>query len=182
METKQNTNEVEEKETLGGFLATLMLYIGIALIIRFFVFNITSVEGTSMIPSLQDGDRLITNKIVLFLREPRHGEIVVVKAPNGSGSDYIKRIIGLPGDHIKIVDGQVYRNDEMLMEHYTSSDNTQTEYQNEWVVEEDSVFVLGDNRLPGGSNDSRLFGTIPMDDVRGVSMFRIWPLDHFGTL
>ncbi len=175
-------NKKESNEGLGTFLRELVVMIGIALLIRFFVFNITAVDGTSMIPTLQDGDKLITSKISVILRKPKFGEIVVIKAPSHDGRNFIKRVIGLPGDRIEIKDQKVYRNGEQLSEEYTISQYTYPDMESSWQIEGDRIFVMGDNRLPGGSNDSRRFGSVPLKDVIGISMFRIWPFSRAGKL
>lgn len=166
-----------------SWLMTLFFYVGIALLIRFFVFNITSVEGLSMYPYLDDGDKLITQKISLYYRDPEIGEIVVVDAPDHRGAHYIKRVIADGGDQVSLENGEVLVNGEVIDEPYLIYE-VET-YPNlpgkdKWEVPEDHIFVMGDNR--GASNDSRSFGPLHVDEIVGISEFRIYPFHDIGSI
>lgn len=179
---KEEVSEEKTESGLGSFLFTLIVCIGIALLIRFFVFNITLVDGDSMYPSLLDGDKLITQKVSLYFKDPELGDVVVIKAPDGSGYNYIKRIIAMEGDVVEIFNGGLYVNGQLQTEDYINGNETYENIPGQvyWEIPEDHVFVLGDNR--GRSNDSRSFGPIPMDLVEGISEFRILPLDSAGKI
>lgn len=165
-----------------SWIASLFLYIGIALLIRMFIFNITAVDGLSMYPSLDNGDKLITQKVSLYYREPEVGEIVVLEAPSNPKDNYIKRVIAKEGDEVRIEDLRVYINGEEIDEPYINEGGTSPNIPEEdhWLVPEDHIFVMGDNR--GASNDSRSFGPIHEDTIIGISEFRILPIAKFGKL
>lgn len=182
MEGKENSiNQLKSDETLGSWLRRLVIYILIALILRFFVFNITLVDGKSMYPTLDDGDRLITEKISLNWREVKRGDILVIHAPDKVNQNYIKRVVAVAGDRIELKDGLVYLNGEVLKEKYIV-DNPTHPYRgvSVWDIKEGQVFVMGDNR--GASNDSRSFGPIDVKEVMGISIFRLFPFSKFGLL
>ncbi|MGI6065280.1 MAG: signal peptidase I [Bacillota bacterium] len=161
-------------------LKTFLLAVIIALIIRTYFFQITEVYGQSMYPTLHNRDRLFTNRIVYTLSEPARGDIVILDAPDRAGSYYVKRTIALAGDHISIKDGVVYRNGEALEEQYINGNYTEGDIDT--LVPPDTVFVMGDNR--GNSHDSRSpdVSFIPVEDIKGKAIFRIWPLDGFGKI
>lgn len=169
------------KEIVSWFI-TLFFYMGVVLLIRIFIFNITAVDGLSMYPTLDHGDKLITQRVSLYFREAQPGEIVVIDAPDSEGDFYIKRVIGVEGDEISISNGDLYINGQIQEEDYINGNETEPNYfgQNHWLVPEDHVFVMGDNR--GGSNDSRSFGPIHEDEVKGISEFRIYPFSKMGKL
>ena len=155
-------------------IGTAML---IVLIITTFI-KPTIVHGTSMNPTLQNGDYLLVSKQAYTFNEPERGEIVIF--PVGEDKKlYIKRVIGLPGDVITINNGMVYVNgiaddQEYTLDGYTSGDI------DSMVVPEGELFVLGDNRL--NSIDSREMGTQKIDVVKGVAFIRLWPLSEIGRL
>lgn len=161
----------------------IVISILVALLIKTFVFNSTKVIGNSMNPTLEQNDRLFSNKIVYAVGEPKRGDIIILKAPDDPTKDYIKRVIGVEGDKIEITEGKVYLNGAEIKEDYIA-DNAFTDiYEaNTWEVPKDNVFVLGDNRGPGESNDSRSFGIIKVDSVKGKASLRYFPFDKFGLL
>ncbi|TAH63425.1 MAG: signal peptidase I [Gottschalkiaceae bacterium] len=156
----------------------------IAILIKTFLFNTTYVLGYSMYPTLHERDRLFTNKIVYKISEPKHGDIVVLKAPDDPSKDYIKRVIGAAGDKIEIRDGRIYVNGKLYVEDYISEDAYTYCYDNNsWEVPEGYVFVLGDNRNKGASKDSRYLGPIPISSIKGKASYRYFPFDsRFGSL
>lgn len=162
--------------------------IGIALIIAIFIntflFRTTRVKGDSMNPTLKEKDRMVSIKASLYFHNPSRGDVIVFKIPNTENRSYIKRVIGIEGDKIEILAGQVYLNDELLIEDYISEDVfTHTEIEISWIVPKDELFVLGDNRNPDASYDSRGFGTIPLDSVKGITNFRYFPFgEDFGNV
>ncbi|MDN6385929.1 MAG: signal peptidase I, partial [Alkalibacterium sp.] len=148
-----------------------------------------SVEGASMEPTLQDGDHLILNKV----SDVDRFDVIVFPAPEEDGKQFIKRVIGLPGDEITFQDQTLYINGETIEEDYVdlskvsdsdlqslNSDFNLSSLEGVEQVPEDSYFVLGDNRV--NSKDSRSFGFISRNNVTGKTSLRIWPLDRLGFI
>ena len=138
----------------------------------------TIVHGTSMNPTLQDGDYLLVSKQAYTFEEPERGEIIIFRVSEDNKL-YIKRVIGLPGDVITIKNGEVYVNGELNDKNYTLDGYTSGNID-ELVVPDGEVFVLGDNRL--NSIDSREIGTQAIENVKGVAFVRLWPPAAFGKL
>lgn len=181
MEDKDNKDvKTETIEWIKSILAA----IAIAILIKTFVFNTTYVLGNSMYPTLHEKDRLFANKISLYFSKPSRGDVIVLKAPDAPNKDYIKRIIGVEGDVVEIIDGKVYLNNILLEEPYIDRDSYTHVYDETiWNVPKGYVFVLGDNRDEGASKDSRYFGYIPVDSIKGIAGFRYFPLDgRFGKI
>ncbi len=171
-------------EELLDWIKSIAVAIVLALIIKNFLFYSTLVRGESMEPTLKNEDRLFSNKIPLYFSGLDYGDVISFKAPNGESKHYVKRVIGLEGDTIEIRDGRVYRNGQELNEDYIAEDSYTDIYNDSsWTVEKDRVFVLGDNRLPYASDDSRSFGTIDIKTVDGITNFRYYPFNKgFGRL
>lgn len=146
----------------------IILAILIAIIINKFIVQRGLVVGDSMNKTLRNGQQILIDKITKNVFGLHHGDIVIIKAPDRSNTNYIKRVIGLPGDIIEIKQGKVYRNGILINETYTNSDYTHSDIT-KWVVPKDEIYVLGDNRLPGMSKDSRIFNTIYTKDVVGIA-------------
>ena len=130
-----------------------------------------------MKPTLQPGEFLLVNQLAYKIGEPDIGDIVVFHAPGGSGLDYIKRVMGIPGDEVRVEDGLVFVNDQPLYESYIAED---PKYTGNWTFPADSYFVLGDNR--NNSSDSHLWGFVPEEDLVGRALLIYWPLDKFTLL
>lgn len=135
------------------------------------------VEGNSMEPSLHDGEFVVVNRLAYRLGAPERGDIVVFHPPFDPERRFIKRIIGLPGDMIQVLDGTVYVNGESLNEPYILASPL---YNGEWNVGADEVFVLGDNR--NNSNDSQNWGAVSRDQVIGKAVVVYWPLTEIGMI
>ncbi|HUR26571.1 MAG TPA: signal peptidase I [Planctomycetota bacterium] len=153
-------------------LACLAVFAYVAL------FNVSVVRGSSMAPGIHDGDRIVVDHLAYLLGTVERGDIVVLKYPLDPSLDYIKRVIGLPGDEVQIDDGHVYVNGEELTEPYVASSDLLS--RTNVRVQPAHYFVLGDNRPR--SSDSREFGQVPMDYVRGKVEVRLWPLSRIGTV
>lgn len=157
---------------------TVVLTIIILIIFKNFVFTISRVYGESMYPTLKEGDRLILTKYKtrLGLESFQRGDIVVFKSP-GRERDYIKRIIGVANDSIDITDGKIYVNNNPVNEFYIEEDSytEAINFGNDYIVPENMIFVVGDNRRPYGSYDSRSFGAISINAVKGKTRYRIYP-------
>ena len=177
-------NNIDIVYELVEWIKSLAFGLVVALFITTFLFIPTRVKGTSMEPTLKEKDRMISLRAPLFFQNPSRGDVIVLKIPNPENRSYIKRVIGIEGDKVEILNGQVYLNDELLVEDYIEEGiYTFTESENSWLVPKDELFVLGDNRNPNASYDSRGFGTIPLKAVKGIANFRFFPLGaRFGNV
>lgn len=147
--------------------------------VRYFLFQPFIVSGVSMEPNFQNGDYLIVDQISYRFREPKRGEVVVLKRSEGVGRRYIKRIIGLPGETIEIRDGQVIIFDgqkEKILDERCFLPETQTPGEIRIDLAENEFFVLGDNRF--ASSDSRQWGALSREYIIGRALFRAWPFDN----
>ena len=135
------------------------------------------VDGESMEPTLHNDELVIVNRLAYRFGAPEHGDVVVFHFPRDPDQEYIKRVIGLPGDRIRVDGGQVYINDQPLVEPYISAPPT---YTGNWVVPEEQLFVLGDNR--NYSSDSHDWGMLPLDYVVGKAIFIYWPVQALGPI
>lgn len=170
--------ELKKNETVSMIL-TIVAAVLLALFVRNFIFNIAVVNGESMHPTLNEKDKLICLAYKRFTDLPR-GEILVIDAPNDK-RNYIKRLIGKPGDTLEFKDGKVYLNGKLLEESYTSTDYTESD-EVKFVLKDDQYFVMGDNRLPGMSVDSRYFGPIEKKRIKSAAVYRILPLKNRGKI
>lgn len=176
--------EPEERPSAWGTIWTYIKIVAvaflIAVVLRAYCFDVTMVEGTSMYPTLNSGDNLITSKISYKLSEPERGDIIVLEAPDSPGDDYIKRIVGLPNDHLEISDGDVYINGKLLDEPYLNG--IETDGEEDIIIPSGYYFVMGDNR--DESHDSRIdkVGVISRNSIVGKSIFRLYPFSRFGKL
>lgn len=180
-ETEPNQeNNKSKRSSCLGFLVDTVETILLALVL-FLVINALSarvrVENISMKPTLQPGEFLLVNRVAYKIGEPEIGDIIVFHAPGSSDLDYIKRVIGLPGDTVSIADGVVYVNDQPLYEPYIADP---PRYNGEWDVPSDNLFVLGDNR--NNSSDSHMWGFVPYEDIVGRALFIYWPLPEATIL
>lgn len=135
------------------------------------------VDGQSMLPTLNTGEFVIVNKLAYKIGSPEYGDIIVFHFPRDPEQEYIKRVIGLPGDRIVIANKHVQVNGIVLDEPYIAAPPL---YDADWTVPENSLFVLGDNR--NNSSDSHTWGPVPMDYVVGKALFIYWPIDKWGFL
>jgi signal peptidase I len=162
------------------WLRDLVLSLGISAFIIIFLYQPVKVEGTSMMPSLQDQERIFVNKFVYRLEPIERGDIIVFRYPRDPSKSFIKRVIGVAGDHVRIDQGEVYVNGRMLQEDYVPSFYTDERSYPEIVVPANSYFVLGDHRSM--SNDSRDFGPVDASFTYGKAVFGYWPMDKMGRL
>lgn len=172
--------KVESIEWLKAIAVGLIIFI----IVRTYLFSNYVVQGESMLPTLHEGNKLIVNKISYRISDINRFDVVVFHA--SKQEDYVKRVVGLPGDKIEYRDDMLYINGEQFEELYLgeikesnlsrkiTGDFTLQEITGEHIVPEGKLFVLGDNRL--GSWDSRHFGFVPIDEVVGKVNLRYWPL------
>jgi signal peptidase I len=186
LHTRWCTILAREKNELWEWTKALLIAVGLAAIIRYFLFAPIVVDGLSMSPTLDNGDRMIVNKISYNLGKPDRFDIVVFHAPEKK--DYIKRVIGLPGDKIEYKDDTLYINGKPYEEPYLdekkqklangkqlTEDFTLEEKTGKETVPEGHLFVMGDNRQ--FSKDSRHIGTIPIEEVIGDTNMVYWPIE-----
>jgi signal peptidase I len=176
--------------TVLDFVETIIASLAIFFVIYIFVAQPHQVNGHSMDPTLQTGEYLLTEKVSYRFSEPSRGDIVVFRAPQaacvGDGCDYIKRIIGLPGETIRVAEGKYYVNGELLDESnylaptIVTKPGAFTEDEREITLGEDQYFVSGDNRP--GSSDSRYWGPINKKAIVGRAFFSYWPIQTFGLI
>jgi signal peptidase I len=168
----------------------LVLALSVFVLLYLFVAQPSEVNGYSMEPNFHDKEFVLTEKISYKRRDPQRGEVVVFKAPSSepcaeNECDYIKRVIGLPGETIQIFNDRVWVNGEMLREEYLPLDfKTESgSYLREGkplIVPQNEYLLLGDNR--SHSRDGREFGTTPKGDIVGRAFFRYWPTDRLGLI
>lgn len=183
----------------GGIFNWLIVPAGIVAILHFFVFQAFHVVGFSMYPTLGNGDYLIISKIdASFARLsklvgkqgyyiPHRGEIIVFHFPGDPTVDFVKRVIAVPGDHVVVKDGKVTVFDKLHPDGFNPDVNHQIADPNtlgsvDEVVPEGKVFVLGDNRTPNGSYDSRDWGDLPSSYIIGRAILRLLPLQNMQIL
>lgn len=162
-----------------GFL-TLLIFLGIKLVVQNF-----KIQGASMEPTLHDEQFLLVNKVLYqLLGDPQRGDIVVFEAwqqgSNGEERDYIKRVIGVPGDTIEIRDNLVLVNNQVLSEPYLDDDNARSRAVGPIVLGSSEYFVMGDNR--DNSSDSRDFGPLEKDRIIGKAWLSYWPPGDVGFI
>lgn len=176
----------KEKSESWEWVKAIVIALILAFVIRTFMFASVVVDGESMQPTLEPNDKMIVNKIGFQLSEPERFDIIVFHAPGGN--DYIKRIIGLPGEELEYRDDTLYINQQPIAEPYLdelkenysgellTGDFTLADVTSETVVPEDSYFVMGDNRRR--SKDSRDIGAIMSEDVIGSASLTFWPIEN----
>jgi signal peptidase I len=170
---------VRKTSELREWLETIIFALVLALALRSFAVQVYKVEGSSMLPSFHTDERVIVNKFIYHLREPKPGEVVVLDDPINPSRQLIKRVIAVPGETIEIKQDQVYINGKPLAEDYINRELLRGESYPATVVPPGRVFVMGDNR--GASFDSRRMGPIPIQNLEGKAILRFWPLTVFGT-
>ena len=145
-----------------------------------FVAQVFRVQGTSMLPLLEDGERILVNKFVYRFHPISRGDVVVFWYPLDPSVSFIKRVVGLPGDRIDVRRGAVYVNGERLQEDYIKSQYSDDDSFDPVRVKKGHYYVLGDHR--NSSNDSRNWGEVPEKYVYGKAVFRFWPLSKLGLI
>ncbi len=171
---------------LIDIVQTILLVFAFFLVIYLFLFRPFQVSGNSMVPTFSDKQYILTNIVILRFAKLEIGDVIVFKAPPDPEKDYIKRIIGTPGDTVSIKNGDVYINGKILDQSKFLSQSVKT-YGGSYLRENtlvtvpiDSYFVMGDNR--GGSSDSREWGFVPAKSIIGKSFFVYWPLNKMEVI
>jgi signal peptidase I len=163
----------EQKEDWKRFALDILETIVLAVILYFGINAVSArvrVDGFSMNPTLQNGEYILVNRLAYKTGHPERGDIIVFSYPADEGQDLIKRVIGLPGETVKINNGMVTINGQELDEPYIAQDPL---YYGEWTVPDGYLFVLGDNR--NDSRDSHQWGLLPLENVIGKSVLIYWP-------
>lgn len=167
---------------IGKTVITVLI---LAFLIRTFLFQPFVVEGQSMEPNFFNEEYLLVNRMTYRIGDPQRGDVIVFQAPSNPEYDYIKRVIGLPGETVKVEDNNIYINNELLDENYTNQTNSTIfedtkNYKLEVTLDDDEYFVLGDNR--DHSSDSRDWGTLPKNNIIGKAWVSVYPWDIFGFI
>jgi len=165
-------------EVFADMVKTMLLALLLALLIRTFFVEVYLVFGPSMEPSLYEGERVLVNKLAYHVREPRTGEVVVFVEPGGRNRSLVKRVVGVSGQELEVRSGNVFVDGEIAREHYVISPSEDT--MPPQTVDEGEIFVMGDNR--SNSVDSRYFGPVSVDAIRGKAFLVFWPLSRFHLL
>lgn len=176
---KEENHMAEKNNELIEWVQAIVIAFILSLFIKTFIFEVILVEGCSMKPTLHEKDRIIVTKLNYKLSKPDRGEIVIFKNPDDMRLNYIKRVIGIEGDRIKIEDGVLYVNGEPVIEDYVQEPALQDFY--EQTVPENTIFVLGDNRNESRDSRDPRVGFIPLQNVLGKAKLRIWPLKDFTS-
>ncbi len=165
---------------IGQFLLETLQTILLALVLYLLIDSVVArvrVENISMKPTLQPGEFILVNKLAYRVGSIGHGDIIVFHYPKNPAEDYIKRVIGAPGDTVDVRNHTVYINGQALEEDYISAPPN---YDGEWKVPDNAVFVLGDNR--NQSSDSHSWGFVPLENIVGRALVIYWPLDNMKVL
>src|ERR1700722_1562843 len=177
---------VKPKRSVLGSVAhwarDLMISVVLAIFVILFIYQPVKVEGTSMMPTFDDQERIFINKFVyrFHFGNIDRGDTVVFWFPGDPSKSYIKRVIGMPGDRVAVDDGKVLVNGQGLVENYVPAEYRDQSSMSERVIPDGEYFVLGDHR--SSSNDSRAWGMVPRRYIYGKAVFIYWPLDKMGLL
>jgi signal peptidase I len=186
--TKQTAQAAKGRGVLTEVAEVLLLALGLYLVINFAIQTV-HVIGSSMLPTVVDQDYLIATKIDYRLHPPSRGDIIIMRDPYDSSRDFIKRVIGVPGDRILIREGQVYIDGRLVKEPYLNSEAWtenadwpigQTGDPQGVLLRTDEYFVMGDNR--NHSSDSRVFGVISRDKIEARAWLRVLPITSIGPI
>ncbi|MFZ5639714.1 MAG: signal peptidase I [Bacillota bacterium] len=164
---------------LGEILESVAIAVILAVIIRFFLFQPFYIPSGSMEPTLKPGDRIIVNKLIYRYSQPKRGDIMVFKYPRDPARDFIKRTVGLPEETVEIKDSKVYINNKEIPQPFLEPGLKFGSF-GPVEVPEGSYFMMGDNR--NNSEDSRVWGTLPRENIVGKAMFIYWPLSRIGMV
>jgi signal peptidase I len=173
-------NFLGARPVLTAWARDIAISLAVSIFFIIFLYQPVKVEGTSMMPTLADQERVFINKFVYKLEPIQRGDVVVFRYPRDVSKSYIKRVIAVAGDRVRIDDGVVFVNDHPLTQPYVPEDYWDTRSYSEIVVPPHSYFVLGDHR--NLSNDSRDFGPVNRKYIYGKAVFGYWPIDKMGKL
>ena len=179
-ETSVPTEAPRRSSGLGLWLRDLLISAVASVLIITFLYQPVRVEGTSMLPRLEDRDRLFINKFVYHLSEIERGDVVVFHYPRDPEKSYIKRVIALPGDRLRIDRGVVYLNGVRQTEVYVPEEYRDSRSMAEMVIPPETYFMMGDHRSI--SSDSREFGPVERALIYGKAVFVYWPTRDAGVV
>ncbi len=167
------------------FLQGIVVVMALLVMVYLFIMSPQEIQGASMEPNFHNGEYILTNKVLYKFRDPIRGDVVIFKSPMNKEIDYIKRVIGLPGDTVSLHDNALWVNGEKVEEPYLASDTpilggSYLAEGQSIVVPPGTYFVCGDNRAH--SSDSREFGPIAKEDFIGVAIFRYFPFSLMGPI
>jgi len=162
------------------WLRDILISVAIAVLIVVFLYQPVRVEGTSMLPRLDDQDRLFVNKFIYRFTAIERGDVVVFHYPRDPEKSYIKRVIALPGDRLRIDHGTVWLNGQSLSEPYIPDEYRDNGSYPETVIPANNYFMMGDHRCI--SSDSRAFGPVEREYIYGKAVFVLWPASDAGTV
>lgn len=162
------------------WIRDVLISVAVSILIIMFLYQPVRVEGTSMLPRLEDRDRLFINKFVYHFEAIHRDDVVVFHYPRDPEKSYIKRVIAIPGDRLRIDHGRVYLNGKLLREPYVPEKYRDTRSMPEMVIPEGEYFMMGDHRSI--SSDSREFGPVDRDLIYGKAVFVYWPTRDAGVL
>ena len=165
---------------MRSWVRDLLVAFAISAFIILFLYQPVRVEGTSMLPMLEDQDRLFINKIAYHLGDIHQGDVVVFQYPRDHSKSYIKRVIALPGDRVRISEGKVFVNGKRLAEPYVPIRFEDDRSLPETTMAPNQYFVMGDHRSI--SSDSREFGPVDRDLIYGKAVFVYWPMEQVGVV
>jgi signal peptidase I len=177
--------EREKKKRRAG-LAELVLTVVVAFVLVFgvvrpFVIEAYRIPSESMVPTLEVGDRILANKFIYHFTDPKKGDIIVFDSVDEEDDQtLVKRVVGVAGDEIQVEDGVLFVNGEAQNEPYLNQELPFRGSYGPTEVPEGHIFVMGDNR--GNSADSRVFGPLPLENVKGEAFVRFWPISKIGSL
>jgi signal peptidase I len=168
------------------FVETIVIALAIFVVVYRFLFQPHQVKGNSMYDNFHDGEYLLTDKVSYRFKTPVRDDVIVFKAPGNEDYDYIKRVIGLPGDQVRVAGGKIYLNGQLVDESGYLDPRIMTQagvYAKEGqtiTVTPNQYFVMGDNR--NNSSDSREWGLVPQENIVGKAWVRYWPVNRFGLV
>jgi signal peptidase I len=169
-----------DKPAIRGWVRDVVISLAVSAFFIVFLYQPVKVEGTSMMPTLQDQERVFINKFVYKLEPIESGDVIVFRYPRDPAKSYIKRVIAVAGDRVRIDAGVVYVNGHRLSEVYVPRMYEDVRSYPDTIVPPHAYFVLGDHR--NLSNDSRDFGPVDEDFIYGKAVFGYWPVEKLGTL
>ncbi|MFD0676767.1 MULTISPECIES: signal peptidase I [unclassified Paenibacillus] len=191
---KSNEELAKEKvmdDSSTGFLAevwdwmkSIVIALFIVILIHQYGFHLSTVKGSSMKPTLEEGEWLFINKAARFTGPPQRGDVIVVKEPEGIETDHpylVKRVVAIAGDEVTIRQGKLFINGDEIQEAYTDSLIEDGRFD-PYTVQQGCLFVMGDNRHRLASYDSRSFGAVSVEQVEGRADLIVWPLKNFREL
>jgi signal peptidase I len=175
-----NDEKKEHRSTMTSWLRDLIISVAVSAFIIIFLYQPVRVEGTSMLPVLEDQDRLFVNKMAYRMGEIHRGDVVVFLYPHDHHKSYIKRVIALPGDDLRIDHGHVFVNGKRMNEKYVPPRFEDSRSLPETIIPDHEYFVMGDHRSI--SSDSRDFGPVDRDLIYGKAAFVYWPMEQVGVV